>query len=62
MKTPKKLYTDIIFTNVITKGVLIEPGKKFFAPPNQSENYFRLAFSSINKKIDAGIKLVASNI
>ena len=63
MKTPKELNTDILFTNVMTKGVLIEPGKKFFAPPNQSENYYRLAFSSISEeKIDAGIKLLASNI
>ena len=47
----------------MTKGVLIEPGKNFFAPPNQPENYYRLAFSSINEeKIDAGIKLLASDI
>ena len=63
MKTPKELDTDMLSTKLMTKGVLIEPGKNFFAPPNQPENYYRLAFSSINEeKIDAGIKLLASDI
>ena len=62
-ETPKELDTDILSTKLMTKGVLIEPGKNFFAPPNQPENYYRLAFSSINEeKIDAGIKLLASDI
>ena len=63
MKTPKELDTDMLSTRLMKKGVLIEPGKNFFAPPNQPENYYRLAFSSINEeKIDAGIKLLASDI
>ena len=63
MKTPKELDTDILSTKLMTKGVLIEPGKNFFAPPNQPENYYRLAFSSINEeKIEAGIMILANNI
>ena len=50
-------------TKLIKNGVLIEPGKSFFAPPEQPENYFRLAFSSINEeKIENGIRIVAENI
>ena len=63
MKTPKEVDTGMLSTNLMTKGVLIEPGKNFFAPPYQPENYYRLAFSSINEeKIDKGIKLLASDI
>ena len=63
MKTPKELNTDMLSTKIATKGVLIEPGKNFFAPPNQPENYYRLAFSSINEeKIEDGIKILADNI
>ena len=63
MKTPRKLDTDILSTKLMTKGVLIEPGKNFFAPPNQPENYYRLAFSSINEeKIEDGIRILANNI
>ena len=63
MKTPKELDTDILSTRLMKKGYLIEPGKNFFAPPNQPENYYRLAFSSINEeKIDADKKVVAELI
>ena len=63
MKAPKKLDTDILASRLIKNGVLIEPGKNFFAPPDQPENYFRLAFSSINEeKIENGIRIVAENI
>ena len=63
MKAPKDLDTEILAKSLMKNGVLIEPGKNFFAPPNQLENYYRLAFSSINeKKIEGGIKLVADLI
>ena len=63
MKAPKKLDTDILASRLIKNGVLIEPGKNFFSPPDQPENYFRLAFSSINEeKIENGIRIVAENI
>ena len=63
MKAPKDLNTEILAKNLMKNGVLIEPGKNFFAPPNQLENYYRLAFSSINEeKIEGGIKLVADLI
>ena len=63
MKAPKDLDTEILAKSLIKNGVLIEPGKNFFAPPNQLENYYRLAFSSINEeKIEGGIKLVADLI
>ena len=63
MKAPKDLDTEILAKSLMKNGVLIEPGKKFFAPPNQLENYYRLAFSSINEeKIEGGIKLVADLI
>ena len=63
MKAPKDLDTEILAKSLMKNGVLIEPGKNFFAPPNQRENYYRLAFSSINEeKIEGGIKLVADFI
>jgi GntR family transcriptional regulator/MocR family aminotransferase len=63
MKAPRKLNTDILSTQLMANGVLIEPGKNFFAPPKQPEHYYRLAFSSINQeKIEAGINILASNI
>ena len=63
MKAPKDLDTGILAKSLMKSGVLIEPGKNFFSPPNQLENYYRLAFSSINEeKIEGGIKLVASFI
>ena len=63
MKAPKDLDTEILAKSLMKNGVLIEPGKNFFSPPNQLENYYRLAFSSINEeKIEGGIKLVASFI
>lgn len=63
MKAPKDLDTEILAKSLMKNGVLIEPGKNFFAPPNQLENYYRLAFSSINEeKIEGGIKLVADFI
>ena len=63
MKAPKDLDTEILAKSLMKNGVLIEPGKNFFAPPNKLENYYRLAFSSINEeKIEGGIKLVADFI
>ena len=63
MKAPKDLDTEILAKSLMKNGVLIEPGKNFFAPPNQLENYYRLAFSSINEeKIEGCIKLVADLI
>ena len=63
MKAPKDLDTEILAKSLMKNGVLIEPGKNFFAPPNQLENYYRLAVSSINEeKIEGGIKLVADLI
>ena len=63
MKAPKDLDTEILAKSLMKNGVLIEPGKNFFAPPKQLENYYRLAFSSINEeKIEGGIKLVADLI
>ena len=63
MKAPKDLDTEILAESLMKSGVLIEPGKNFFSPPNQLENYYRLAFSSINEeKIEGGIKLVADLI
>ena len=63
MKAPKDLDTEILAKSLMKNGVLIEPGKNFFAPPNQLENYYRLSFSSINEeKIEGGIKLVADLI
>ena len=63
MKAPKDLDTEILAKSLMKNGVLIEPGKNFFSPPKQLENYYRLAFSSINEeKIEGGIKLVADLI
>ena len=46
-----------------TKGILINPGRICFGATAAPQNYFRLAFSSIDeKKIEPGIKLLAELI
>jgi GntR family transcriptional regulator / MocR family aminotransferase len=63
VKGPAKLNSEMLAKSAAEKSIIIEPGRVNFgtsAPPN---NFFRLAFSSIDeKKIEPGIKLLAEAI
>ena len=63
VKGPPKLDADELGALAQTKGILINPGRICFGAANAPQNYFRLAFSSIDeKKIEPGIKLLAELI
>ncbi|NIZ14679.1 PLP-dependent aminotransferase family protein [Phaeobacter sp. HF9A] len=45
------------------RGVLIEPGAPFFAPPNRSHHFYRLGYSSIpGGRIPEGVSHIAEEI
>lgn len=53
--------TRNLANNAKDKGILIEPGKSFFYPGTEKQNYFRLGFSSISaERIRSGLPLLAS--
>jgi len=59
---PKWLDAQVLADELEQKSVLIEPGNAFFSD-NQTANFFRVAFSSIQKeKIEEGISIIASTI
>lgn len=63
MRAPDGVNTDDLARRLSHKGVLIEPGRAFFAGDNQPENYYRMAYSSIpNARIPEGIRLIAEEI
>ena len=63
VKGPPKLDADELGALAQSKGILINPGRICFGATAAPQNYFRLAFSSIDeKKIEPGIKLLAELI
>ncbi len=63
MMAPKGVDTEALALNLRHQGVLIEPGRIFFAPETAPGNYYRLAYSSISHtRIAEGIALVAGAI
>lgn len=61
MKTPDQVDTSHLAEVLRTRGVLIEPGRVFFASQKAPNNYYRLAYSSIPAEcIPAGIALIAA--
>ncbi|MCU9846511.1 PLP-dependent aminotransferase family protein [Defluviimonas sp. WL0024] len=60
MRAPAAVDTGLLAVDLRAKGVLIEPGRAFFAPGTAPRNYYRLAYSSISQnRIPEGIALIA---
>ena len=63
IKGPEWLDSDILADELRDKSILIEAGTPFFSSENESKNYFRIAYSSIeNDKIAEGIARIAETI
>ena len=60
---PAGLDADKLATAALERGIIIEPGRIYFAARTAPRNYFRLGFSSIDsKKIALGIERLAGLI
>ncbi len=63
MRAPDAVNTDDLARRLNHKGVLIEPGRAFFAGDERPSNYYRLAYSSIpTTRIAEGVGMVAREI
>lgn len=63
MRAPEGVDTETLAQRLARDGVVIEPGREFFAPEGAPRNYYRLAYSSIAPgKIAPGIALIAAAI
>ncbi len=61
MRAPEGVDTDRLAADLRGQGVLIEPGRVFFAPGAGPSNHYRLAYSSIAQtRIPEGIALIAA--
>ena len=60
MRAPPHVDTDLLAARLRPSGVLIEPGRAFFAPGTAPRNYYRIAYSSIAQtRIPDGIGIIA---
>jgi len=60
---PEGLDADKLAEEVLQEGIIIEPGRMFYAALSAPENYFRLGFSSIDSsRIEPGIEKLAALI
>ncbi|PKP72713.1 MAG: GntR family transcriptional regulator [Alphaproteobacteria bacterium HGW-Alphaproteobacteria-6] len=63
MRAPEAVDTEALARALRAEGVLIEPGRLFFATPDPPRNHYRLAYSSIAPgRIGEGIALIARGI
>lgn len=63
IKGPDWLDARILAEKLKQRSVLIEPGSPFFADGDRKSNYFRAAYSSIERKLIAnGIRLIRDTI
>lgn len=63
MTTPPSVRVDDLAARLRTRSVLIEPGPPFFENPEDGQNHFRLAYSSIPaSRISDGIKIIADEM
>ncbi len=63
MRAPDGVDTDNLARHLQARGVLIEPGRAFFAGDEQPGNYYRLAYSSIpHTRIADGVTLIAQEL
>lgn len=63
MRAPDGVDTGDVAKRLHKRGVLIEPGRPFFAGDHQPSNYYRLAYSSIpTARIAEGVSIIAEEI
>lgn len=63
MRAPDGVDTDELSRCLYKRGVLIEPGRPFFAGSHQPGNYYRLAYSSIpTSRIGEGVDIIGQEI
>lgn len=63
MQAPEAVDTERLAETLRARGVLIEPGRAFFAPDAGPSNFYRLAYSSIaNSQIPEGIRRISEAI
>ena len=63
MKAPEGVDTEDLAMALRSKGVVIEPGRSFYAPGKGPNNRYRLAYSSIDSaRIQRGIELIGGAI
>ncbi|MCB1342910.1 MAG: PLP-dependent aminotransferase family protein [Pseudooceanicola sp.] len=61
MRAPAGVDTGALAERLRTQSVLIEPGAPFFAGPERPAEYYRLGYSSIQKRaIDPGVAQIAA--
>jgi GntR family transcriptional regulator/MocR family aminotransferase len=60
---PRAFDSEMLAKHAAARGIVIEPGRIHFGADPAPNNFFRLAFSSIEeKKIEPGIRLLAETI
>ena len=63
MRAPEDVDTTDLARRLAAKSVLIEAGAPFFSGPNAPRNYYRLAYSSINRsRIPEGVNIIAETL
>ncbi|GLS87067.1 GntR family transcriptional regulator [Cypionkella aquatica] len=63
MRAPAGVDTEVLAEGLRAEGVLIEPGRAFFAPEQAPKNFYRLGYSSISPaKIPEGIARIGRAI
>ncbi len=63
MRAPDHVDTAELARRLEAQSVLIEPGAPFFLRPDAPKNYYRLAYSSINRaRIPDGVKIIGRAI
>lgn len=63
MRAPEHVDAEILSNTLRSRQVVIEPGRAFFSQGTESQNYFRLAYSSIPaERIPEGVARIAAAI
>ncbi len=63
MRAPESVDTETLAQQLMSRSVLIEPGKPFFGGSGRPRNYYRLAYSSIPEaRIAAGLQELGETI
>lgn len=63
MEAPDHVDTEVLAQQLLDDGVIIEAGAPFFMGDDGPQNYFRLAYSSINSsKIPKGVSIIAQTL
>ncbi len=63
MRAPDGVHTGDLARRLRARGVLIEPGRAFFAPEGGPDHFYRLAYSSIAQgRIAEGVAIIADEI